>query len=456
MSRFWRISIALAALCVAFAAMAVAASAAKPRGGKDKKATGARLDPSFGRSGLATTAIPRDTYPLRMSLSQSGRVYVLENSLLLAFEADGKPAQGFGNNGRVKVAPTAGVGEPDALAVDSEGRVLVTGTVNLGSQSIPAGQPGSFGNNRVDDAYVIRFLPNGDRDVTFGSGGEIETNFGLPRATGAPGTGIEYEPSVIATSIVVDSQDRPIIGGGYVITMECGIAPFVGRLTSSGAVDASFHGKGDITIAPRVNENANVTALAETPEAGTASLSSGRSCGPRTDETKSEFNAFTESGEQSPGLDPARPSFYMNPTMAVDPKGRTLVIQYSAWFEEEKPNALVRLQSSGAVDTTFGHSGGVPFGGRVIGGALAVDSKSRPILARGTSQIELMRLQANGKIDKGFGNRGIVKAGGGKAVRGVEAVALDSRGRIYTAATVEDPKLKTGLGVQIARFLPGS
>jgi hypothetical protein len=35
-------------------------------------------------------------------------------------------------------------------------------------------------------------------------------------------------------------------------------------------------------------------------------------------------------------------------------------------------------------------------------------------------------------------------------------VAIDGLGRIYTVVAVKGPKLKTGYGAQIARFLPGS
>ncbi len=63
---------------------------------------------------------------------------------------------------------------------------------------------------------------------------------------------------------------------------------------------------------------------------------------------------------------------------------------------------------------SFGHSGGTPFAGGVIGGqTFTVDAKSRPILAstRANGQIGLMRLLANGRIDRSFGTRGSIKGG---------------------------------------------
>jgi uncharacterized delta-60 repeat protein len=424
--------------------------------------TGARLDSSYGKGGLATTAVPKSEKPIQMAIGKGGNVYLLQNSLLLAFEADGKPARGFGKNGRVKITSPNGEGEPVGIAVDSQGRVLVAGSTYLGKNRQLTGShvPGATEYWPVNEAYIIRLLPNGGRDVTFGNGGEVDTDFGLPRPTGVPGAAVEFEKaSVLATSMAVDSQDRPIVGGAYVRSIvPCGYiggtpAPFVARLTLAGAIDTSFAGKGYGTI----DQEGEVTALAESP-GGPATISHGQSCGPRTDETRSAFNSFGESGEPDLSLDPSRPSFYMQPTIAVDPQGRILVVEIGTVFEE-RAAVLVRLLPSGAVDQSFGHGGGTPFAGGVIGAqTFTVDAKSRPILAstRSNGQIELMRLLANGRIDRSFGNRGSIKGGAASpGAGGVSSLGLDGRGRTYAARWVEAPSLKTGYGLQVARFMPG-
>jgi hypothetical protein len=211
-------------------------------------------------------------------------------------------------------------------------------------------------------------------------------------------------------------------------------------------LDTTFAGKGYSTI----DQEGEVKALAQTPEGGSATLSSGQSCGPRYEETPSIYSAFTGRGEASPSLDPGRPSFLMDKDIAVDSKGRILVLQAFGVFIERAP-VLVRLLPSGAVDTTFGHGGGFPLRAR---GALTVDARNRPIFASGFHGINLMRLRANGRIDSRFGSHGMVTAKAGGKGGSVEAVALDNRGRIYTARTAESKNLKID-GLQIARFLPG-
>src|SRR5690348_16236259 len=134
MTRLWKPLVAMAALCVAMAALTVGASAAKPQGRKHEKtptATGARVDKAFGSKGLARIATggPNAEQPVRMALSPSGTVYALEGNLLLAFGSDGKPLPHFGNKGRLRVESTRGELKPTGLAVDSQGHVLVGGTI---------------------------------------------------------------------------------------------------------------------------------------------------------------------------------------------------------------------------------------------------------------------------------------------------------------------------------------
>lgn len=68
----------------------------------------------------------------------------------------------------------------------------------------------------MTEAFVIRYLPTGALDPSFGSGGEIVTTFGAPRPLGTKAKPGEYErPVVRATQIAVDADGRPLIAGNY-------------------------------------------------------------------------------------------------------------------------------------------------------------------------------------------------------------------------------------------------
>jgi uncharacterized delta-60 repeat protein len=469
MNRLWRVAMLVAALCVALASVAVGAGAAKPnadKGKKKPKPAAVRLDPSFGRNGVAKIATPLPPSGtglgdgVQMAFAPGGRVYALQGLLVLAFEPDGKPARDFGKNGRVKIESAHGEVKPTGLAVDSRGRVLVSGTITLTpfrtDPPIPANAE-TIGYTSVHEAFVIRYLEDGNLDPTFGSGGEADTTFDLPRPTGQPGKGVEFErPLLEATALTVDPQDRPVVGGTYSSALYfCGYqnehpVPFVGRLTATGTVDTAFGGKGYVA-----GGEGRILALARTPEGGVATLSNSRSCGPRSDVLKSVFDALAEGGDQAPALDPTRPTMYTGSTIAVDSEGRTLLIQFGDPYSE-RPLNLVRLLPSGAVDTSFGFGGGIPLQAPVTyAAAMTVDGKDRTLIAGpGTT---LARYTAAGKRDWKFGRKGVVNQGGaGNETTQNTAVATDGRGRIYAAAWVKSSSLKTGFGIQVARFLPGT
>ena len=443
--------------------LALLAGTAVAKGPPTKPAAG--VDKSFGAKGVAKIATggasPEGS--VRMALAPNGRVYALQGNLLLAFEASGKPARDFGKGGRVRVESTRGELKPSSLAVDSQGHVLVSGTITLypymPDPSIPPGAETSTFTG-LHEAFVDRYLEDGSLDTPFGNGGESDTNFGLPRPTGQPGKGVEFErPLVEATTLTIDPQDRPVVGGTYSSALYfCGYqnehpVPFVGRLTATGSIDTSYGGKGYVA-----GGEGGILGLAETPEGGVATLSNARSCGPRSDVLPSVFDSLTENGEQSPALDPARPTVYTGSQLAVDAKGRSLLTQFDNPYSED-PVKLLRLLPSGAVDTSFGFGGGVPLVGDVTSpGAIAIDAKDRTVVAG--SGIEhpdgprLVRYTAAGKRDWKFGHKGLLEGPIANDKRGsVTAMAIDGKGRIYVAGPVESKTLKTGHGIQITRFL---
>ena len=205
-------------------------------GGAAHAASPAGLDRSFGHAGITTVDVAKQAVPEGFAVTPEGRAYVLAGADLLAFGPDGKLVPGFGKKGRVAVA-RFGEGPPWSLAVDSEGRPLVAGSVKRSGRH---------------EAFVIRFLPDGHRDPSFGSGGQVDTDLGLPSLPSGA------KPVLDVTSIAVDAQDRPIIGGGsgrQIDACTSGFGgpstSFVARLTVAGELDTTFAGTGLVTIPQR-------------------------------------------------------------------------------------------------------------------------------------------------------------------------------------------------------------
>jgi uncharacterized delta-60 repeat protein len=284
--------------------VAVALVAAAP-------AMGARLDPSFGRDGSYAVATPKyngETAFTRMHLAVApgGSSYVQQGSWIYAFGANGRPYLGFGDRGRLLVAPKAGkLTELGDVAVDSRGRVLVTGTL------VTAALAGSVGSGSPPkEAFVIRYRPDGSLDPTFGSGGEVDTTFGVPEPAATPELPPESRrPSIEARRIAVDAEDRPVVAAeATVSTAACYDNPgavrqaILARLNPDGSIDTSFGGSGTgyVDLASEAP-----TGLTAAPAGGWATLS-GRLCANGEFALPAQVSVLDEGGVPLASLDPAR------------------------------------------------------------------------------------------------------------------------------------------------------
>jgi hypothetical protein len=255
---------------------------------------------------------------------------------------------------------------------------------------------------------------------------------------------------VSAVSIAVDAADRPVVGGAFGQDKDkCGLgvnegpSPVVARLTATGAPDPTFAGSGHATL----KGHGGVTGLAPIPGGGLAAFSRYCPSPPRLEPGSPEYRVFTEAGKASPTV--RRVSLpYTSFGPLIDPRRRVVVLS-TVPPAAEGVDAVARCLPNGKLDPTFGHKG------RAIlrhephfAEAIAVDAKSRPIIALSAKQIVLRRYLANGKVDRRFGPNGKLTAAG----QVPSAIALDGAGRIYTLSVSHDSTKGT---VTVARFIPG-
>jgi hypothetical protein len=294
---------------------------------------------------------------------------------------------------------------------------------------------------------VIRLLPDGSRDPSFGNGGEVDTDFGLPpTATGAA-------PNVAVGGLAVDAQDRPVIAGsfgagvescGYYETLEApNRSAYIARLTAAGAPDPSFAGTGSTAI----KSMAGISGLTAIQGGNLAVFSYYCPTPPRYESRSSAYSIFTESGARSPLAREVSLGFsYV--AEAVEPSGRVVQIE-SAPPAGEGVDAVARYLPSGKPDPHFGRQGRAILRHKPhYATAIAVDAKGRPIIALATKGIALRRYLAIGKVDRRFGPHAQLTAKGNLP----RAIFLDAQGRIYTLSV---SKGAAATGVQIARFIPG-
>jgi uncharacterized delta-60 repeat protein len=184
------------------------------------------LDATFGTAGISTTAaITAGTNVIEaMTIDTSDRIIATGRSatgdiVVRRYLPDGTLDTSFGTTGTART-DLGGTDTGNAIAVDSQGRVVVTGTV-----------AGSWPDH---DVFVVRYTTDGALDTTFNTAGSLQgtvvTDIGL--ATGGSKT---HEN---ALSIAIDSADRILVGGlhagGWMLL----------RYTTAGALDTTFDTNG--------------------------------------------------------------------------------------------------------------------------------------------------------------------------------------------------------------------
>lgn len=158
-----------------------------------------QLDPGFGREGIARFLPDAPLFVRTIALQQlpDGKLLVLGDLtgplFLTRLDRDGSVDRSFGFEGTVTATPKAASDRnsegfsPGGLAVEASGRIVVAGTANgrhggcYRAMSRPP-QPGCFPGTS-DHLAVVRYLPSGAADCSFGHRGVAHYKFaeGLER-----------------------------------------------------------------------------------------------------------------------------------------------------------------------------------------------------------------------------------------------------------------------------------
>ena len=488
MKRVWKNAVwALVVACVSMAAMAGAATAAQPASPATVSAGRAgQRDPSFGKDGKVTAGFPSESagssgaqYELpfeftpghqKMAVAPGGKIVVAGAPKIVRFLDDGKLDPTFGKGGVVTVPrPAGGVFVLSGVAVDSLGRVVLVGlTRPLPTNSTP--------DPVISSATVMRFNADGKPDQTFGSDGMLITDLGL----GAPAApeGTYGGPSVGLRSVVIDSQNRIVISGGYVTELKCGRSVnsrgFVARLTQSGVLDPTF-GSGGIRALGTI---ASLGPLAPFSGGYLTAGTGGPFCS-GAEGPAELLTAFNSDGNLNSGF--ASFSFRTLKTVApiamnVTPSGKILLLgegQHQRVYHKVaevgkqrrekkkvirkvgrkiKYQVVVRLLPSGAFDPGFSRIGSAKYLDPVNGSFtdLTADAGERTYLVGSDGKrvspsphnkilrrtFVLGRLTPKGTYDRSFGVRGKVTTGfGGPSSAIATQVALDAKGRILVGGS---------------------
>jgi len=349
--------------------------------------------------------------------------------------SSGVPA-GSGTISKVLTAEGLSTLNGNAMAIQSDGRILVVGSREING----------------DSSFLL---------ARYQSGGSLDSSFGIQGIVFTPIGGKDS-----ANAVVIQPDEKIIVAGSAWNGSNNRIA--LARYTANGILDRSF-GTGGIIVAPGV-DGVDDVAYAVTLQADRKIVAAGYS---RSADGISSFTLarFTADGQLDPAFGrsgrvttavAASPVEDVAYAVRIQTDGRIVVAGRS--YDEKYKVTLVRYDETGAVDPSFGVGGIVlTEAGADSSGAFALAfSDSGSIFAGGYANdgeidtFALLKYTTNGNRDAEYGNNGIVMtdyAGQGAVAY---AILLRADGKIMLAGYNDNYELDSetpeGLDFALARY----
>ena len=373
------------------------------------------LDPTFGTGGTVTTNFGGVSLSPLTAIEQSnGNIAVVtgigngvpneEDFALVRYTSNGTligtTRAAFFNNG---------INSPIAVAVQSNGNIVVAGTASPGID-----QPDVFA--------IARFTPNGQLDTSFGNDGLVTTDI----------SGVF--PSVSAVIVQLNGQ---IVVGGVSGSGRRHVPPstVLVRYNSNGSLDTTF-GKGGIVQEP--------TAVGE--PLAMARLSNGDYLAVSGNQLMPETGVvveFSSTGVLQSTVTPApvvasSPSTpeLVNPVI-FQPNGDYIWAETVGNGFQRTAVEAFRFNETGVADPSF-TSIKITFGGQKVNEPLAIARQANgQIVVGGLSG--LARLNSNGQLDTTFGS------GGSLATFSVSGLLIQTDGKIVAVGS-------SGADLALARY----
>ncbi len=353
-----------------------------------------------------------------------------------------------------------------AIAIDSQGRIIIAGYNNIGSNF---------------DMALWRYTANGSTDESFGTHGMVTYNSGL--ADMATAVMIGPSDSILATGFIFNGTDDdlavwkydangepdPSFGIGGVATFDSGGIDYgqgialdhlqnvlvtgyinissngnlaVWRFTGSGSLDTSFHGSG-LVIYDGGHYDGGYGVI---EDSGSGVLVAGMTNnGSNEDMVLLRYNqdgttdeAFGSGGRA--GFDSGRVDYGYS--LIRDASGSILVAG-SSMLIKNNDMVIWKFSSSGASDESFGSGGRVVYDGGYDNDAaksIKLDAAGKILTAGyvnycGTFEAVIWRYNADGTADVNFGQNGNVAYVADQSSV-ANCLALNSSGEIFSAGNI--------------------
>jgi uncharacterized delta-60 repeat protein len=393
------------------------------------------LDPTFATNGLYEYTTGTGFSSVNVSALQPDGASVHAGSCttpatgsrpcIFRLTANGAFDNGFGTGVVGEPRLLSGMASVFSIAVDSQGRVVTAGDCANAVGSITA-------------MCAQRRLSDGTLDSTF-AGGTVAL--------------LEQAPSSYATSLLIDRNDRVVMGGRCEEKVWC-----VARLTTGGELDTTFaNGAGiaRLTWPGLIQTYSEINVLVANVDGSYIAVGrcrdnvgGVRACVATINASGSVFSPFG-SGTFWMGRESSRVV-----AVGFQATGK-LVLMGSCNDASANDICLIRLTPGGSIDTSFGNAGyvrtlvGLSSGARA--GAIQDDGR---IIVVGicSGQGCAVRYDINGALDRSFGNNGVFRPGG-NVVEVFTTIHIDALGRLLTGGMCFD--LDAGSVLQCVQRIKG-
>jgi uncharacterized delta-60 repeat protein len=392
------------------------------------RAAPGQLDATFGSGGKQTVDFGGTDRATHVAVARDGRVVVVGSTdatgagdyAVARLLADGTPDASFGGSGKVTLGTQPGVADTGGgVAVLPDERIVVAGQ-----------------GNSTQDFVTKQLNPGGGLDTTFATGGTSVVDFG---------------GNDVVNNLARQPDGKLVLVGA---TSAAGGGDFaVARLNPDGSIDSSFGSGGKQTVDFGGNDSAYGVAV----QADGKLVVAGRG-DPVNEMVVARLNpdgsidsSFGSGGEVAIDFGGASGAN----AVGLQPDGKIVLVGSTAVAGNAL--AIARLTPSGALDTTFNHTGKLTlgYGGTApfeAGLGVAVQANGR-IVVMGTGgaafDFKVTRLESDGSIDRSFGAAGTatVDFGGGEFDGDV---ALASNGNVVIAGSTN---VHDGGDLAVARMI---
>ncbi|MBK8979513.1 MAG: hypothetical protein IPM29_26735 [Planctomycetes bacterium] len=384
--------------------------------------TDGSLDTTFGIGGKVTTPAPQWESANALAIDVYGRIvaagqvrtplYWTNDFVVVRYTPNGSLDTTFGSGGRVSTDFVSSDDGASAVTIQADGGVIAVGSAGRRPFMV-----GSTGQNW--DIALARYSSNGNLDATFGTGGKVITD-------------VEGVTSDRADDIVAAQADGKIIAVGT--RSDANGEDFaLARFNHDGSLDPTFGDGGLVTTDfQQYNDEAFGVAL----QADNRIVVVGRRRAPGVYSgailVRYEVDGSLDASFGSDGMVAVDDEIYWGIAMGIQADGRIVVTGSNS----DREFCVARHNTDGSEDTTFGIHGKVTtyVGSGARAYAVTIQGDGKIVVAGDVDgdvdqDFVLVRYNTNGSLDTTFGNSGKVTTDFGGS-ESAQALTIQADGKI--------------------------